>query len=166
MDLESAISGTPPAGERATDLLRADHEQVNRLFEQYRDALEQESEGRESIAQEICMQLEMHSQIEEEIFYPAVRQEADDLVHDALQAHADIKECIEILRDLGAEDAEFDTTVIRMMELVDHHVAEEEDELFPPLEERMPATLERMTADILQRKEELVGSVEDLSSRS
>ncbi len=166
MDLESAIDGKARAGDRATDLLRIDHQQVNELFEQYRDAMEDESEARASVAQDICMQLEMHSRIEEEIFYPAVREEAEDLVQESLAAHADVMECIEILKDLGPDDPEFDTTMLRMMEIVEGHVAEEEDELFPPLEERMPTTLERMVPDILQRREELVGSTEDLSGRS
>lgn len=166
MDINSAISGGGTEGDRATDLLRADHEAVAALFEQYRDAMDTASDGRGPIAQQICIQLEMHTDIEEGIFYPAVRQEADDLVEESLREHADISECVGLLRDMRPEDADFDSTMLRMMELVEAHVAMEEDELFPPVEERMPATLERMAADILQRKEELAGSVEDLSGRS
>jgi hemerythrin superfamily protein len=166
MDLESAISGNATDGDRATDLLRADHEHVDGLFEQYRDAMDASAENRGPLAQEICMQLEMHADIEEEIFYPAVRQEADDLVEESLQEHADVRECIDVLRELRPEDAEFDATMLRMMQLVESHVATEEDELFPPLEERMPTTLQRLATDILQRKEELAGSVEDVASRS
>jgi hemerythrin superfamily protein len=166
MDIESAVSGNATDAERATDLLRADHTQVADLFEQYRDAMDAAAETRGPIAQQICIQLEMHDDIETGIFYPAVRQEADDLVEEALREHADVRECITLLRDLRPDDPEFDSTMLRMMELVEAHVETEEDELFPPIEERMPATLERMTADILQRREELAGSVEDLESRS
>jgi hemerythrin superfamily protein len=166
MDINSAISGGATEGDRATDLLRADHEAVAALFEQYRDAMDAASDGRGPIAQQICIQLEMHTDIEEGIFYPAVRQEADDLVEESLREHADISECVGLLRDMRPDDAEFDSTMLRMMDLVEAHVAVEEDELFPPIEERMPSTLERLSADILQRKEELAGSVEDLSGRS
>lgn len=166
MDIESAVTGSAADAERATDLLRADHATVATLFERYRDAMDAAAETRGPIAQEMCILLEIHGDIEEEIFYPAVRQEADDLVEESLRDHADVRECIDLLRELGVDEPEFDATVLRMMELVEAHVAQEEEELFPPLEERMPATLERMTADILQRREELVGSVEDLASRS
>lgn len=166
MDINSAISGGGSEGDRATDILRADHEAVAALFDQYRDALDADGSNRGPIVQQICIQLEMHTDIEESIFYPAVRQEADDLVEESLREHADIAECIDLLRDMRPDDADFDSTMLRMMELVEAHVAVEEEELFPPVEERMPGTLERMTADILQRKEELAGSVDDLSGRS
>jgi hemerythrin superfamily protein len=167
MDLQSAIGDSESsASESATDLLRGDHEHVNQLFEQYRLALEEDADGRDSLAREICMQLDIHARIEEEVFYPAVSQIDAERIAMAYDEHADIKECIAIIEELTIAEPEYDATVLRMMQLVEQHVAEEEGELFPLVEEQMPETLLDLAIEMQQLKEELVGSADDLESRS
>jgi hypothetical protein len=112
------------------------------------------------LAGEICMQWELHARLEHEFLYPALREQAGADVRDAARAHEDIQECIAIVRR-WPPDSERDSTMLRMMQLADYHMAREEETLFP-----LAGQAGAMGRAILRRREELAGSTEDVEGRS
>jgi iron-sulfur cluster repair protein YtfE (RIC family) len=118
------------AGGDALGLLIEDHERVRQLFEQFDDA---DRPQKRALAHQICQELKIHAQIEEEIFYPATRQALDDedLVDEAVEEHAEAKQLIARLEAAGADEAEVEATVLELREAIEHHVDEEEGEMFP-----------------------------------
>ncbi len=118
----------------ATELLAADHREVRDLFAAYRKLAEGRADAgeRRPLAEEICTLLTVHAAIEEEIFYPEARAAGveSDLLDEAEVEHAAAKDLIAQIRDMDAGDALYDAKVKVLGEYVDHHVAEEEGELF------------------------------------
>ena len=116
-------------------LLRADHADVHAHFEQYRQLIEREAgaDERGALAQRICAMLSVHATIEEEIFYPAAREAGvePDLLDEADVEHASAKSLIAQIEALSPGDRLYDAKVTVLGEYIDHHVAEEEGELFP-----------------------------------
>lgn len=119
----------------AIKLLKADHKEVRTLFEKF-DQTEDEARKQE-LARKICHALTVHTQIEEEIFYPAARQADidEDLLDEATVEHASAKDLIEQISQMTAADPLFDAKVTVLGEYVNHHVEEEESELFPECRE-------------------------------
>ena len=122
------------AATNACDLLDADHLAVKHLLVEYArlaHSAADAGEERASIARRICDELTVHAQIEEEIFYPAVRAAAPDAQVDrAEHEHAEAEALIEQLRAMSADDERFDATVLALGKAVMQHVQEEEGELF------------------------------------
>jgi hemerythrin superfamily protein len=123
---------------RATDaitLLTEDHKNVKKLFKQYESLIDGEGSDKEKeqLAQQICAELTVHSQIEEEIFYPAVREaiDQDDLMDEALVEHQSAKDLIEQIQSMSPEDDLYDAKVTVLGEYINHHVEEEQGEIFP-----------------------------------
>jgi len=118
----------------AIDLLMADHKQVKHLFAQF-DALKDTGSDDEKlrVVQQICQALTIHTALEEEIFYPAVRQQIDDedLMDEALIEHAGAKHLIAQLRSADPSDDLYAAKVTVLGEQIDHHVIEEEGSMFP-----------------------------------
>ena len=166
MDIDTAMHDKDAHAQFATDLLRTDHATVRALFDEYQSAMDEDAASRQVIAQEICMQLEIHHRVELELFYPAVRDEDSSFIDNAIEDHEEIAATIAEIRDLPASRDEYDDCIIQLMDMVEAHVAEEEDLLFPELEERMPATLVALTDEIIGFKERIVGSTDDLEGRA
>ena len=118
----------------ALDLLEADHAEVEGYFEEY-EQLEDGGE-KEELALKICLALQVHAQVEEEIFYPAARDaiEKTDLIDEAVVEHASAKQLIAEIEEMEAGDELYDAKVKVLGEQVSHHIKEEEDELFPEVE--------------------------------
>jgi hemerythrin superfamily protein len=110
----------------AISLLKADHRQVEDWFEQFEKA--RLDSRKTELAAKICLALHVHTQIEEEIFYPAFIEatEEEDLHHEAIVEHAGAKELIEQIEASGPEDDFFDAKVKVLSEMIKHHVKEEE----------------------------------------
>src|SRR6187401_2090214 len=129
---------TPTAREAqsdATALLARDHAEVKKLFKQYEKLADAQADGeeRQALAERICAMLTVHATVEEEIFYPAAR-EADvdsDLLDEAEVEHASAKDLIAQIQGMGPDDDLYDAKVIVLGEYIDHHVQEEEGEMFP-----------------------------------
>lgn len=121
----------------AIELLKADHRKVEKLFKEYDQLVEAEGSynEKEALAATICAELTMHAQVEEEIFYPAARDilDEEDLVDEAVVEHASAKDLIAQLADMSPDDDLYDAKVKVLGELIEHHVEEEEDEMFPKL---------------------------------
>ena len=128
----SRVSSAGPVDAIAS--LVADHKRVKALFEEFekvRDDDDVDDDKAQLVAQ-ICLELGMHTALEEEIFYPAVREKIDDedLMDEALVEHASAKELIEELELMDPTDDLYDAKVTVLGEQIDHHVEEEESEMF------------------------------------
>jgi hemerythrin superfamily protein len=148
----------------AVQLIKQDHKKVASLFEKYNKTKGQEAKQR--IAEQAMQQLEVHAQIEEEIFYPAVRKELNDaaLVNEALKEHKAVKELIEELKIMAGEDDEFEEKWAELVADVKHHVQEEESELLPQAEES-EMDLSDYGQQMAERKKELIDEDSGSSDR-
>lgn len=119
----------------AIDLLTADHKTVMQLFEEFRVLHENVGDisRKTRLVEKISRELTVHTQIEEEIFYPAVRDAIRDdrLMDDAQQEHAGAKQLIARLAELPPDDEDYDATVNALRDEVEHHVSDEQDNMFP-----------------------------------
>jgi len=114
---------------KAIDLLKQDHRALDALFERYEQAPDGE---RVALAQEICQALTVHAHVEEELFYPALRGRIEgDLLDEAEVEHESLKQLIAKLDGAQESDDLFDAQVKVLKEYVQHHVKEEEHEMFP-----------------------------------
>jgi hemerythrin superfamily protein len=139
----------------AIALLKDDHRAVEKLFKEYEGA---RSEGRkEKLARKICLELIVHTTIEEEIFYPASNRKIDeDLLKEAYVEHDAAKVLIaEIEAGSGQTDDFFDAKVQVLSEQIEHHVKEEEGELFPQAR-KADIDLEALGEQLAERKRELM----------
>jgi len=143
----------------AIDLLRRDHEAVEDLFDQFEDARESENdEEMATLVACVCSALTVHAQIEEELFYPAIRQlpEAADMVDEAAVEHQMIKDLVAQLEAMRPGDDLFEAKVKVLSEYVKHHVKEEEGEIFPEVKDS-DIDLEALGKKLAVRKTELAG---------
>lgn len=120
-------------------LLKADHDKVKNLFDEFKDLIEKENSKsrsrKEKIVKEICEELTLHSLAEESIVYPATRDVIEDqiLMDEADVEHASVKELISQLQSMNPDDSHYDAKVIVLSEYVEHHVKEEEKMILPKL---------------------------------
>ena len=144
--------------EDAITLLTADHAKVKKLFKEFEDLKEEggSAEDKSALVTQICNELKVHTAIEEEIFYPAVRKAIDDadLMDEALVEHAGAKELIAQLEDMNPDDEQYDAKVIVLGEQIQHHVKEEESEMFPKAK-RAKVDTDALGAQMANRKAEL-----------
>jgi hemerythrin-like domain-containing protein len=143
----------------AIALLKEDHQRVRDLFAQYKAA--NNAEAKRRVAEEAFVELETHAQLEETIFYPSVNEETEggpELVKESLQEHATVKQLIQALRQMGPQSNEFDAKFHELMHNVEHHVQEEEAEMFPLAEEELAEDLDEMSAEMQELKQELMAS--------
>jgi hemerythrin-like domain-containing protein len=143
----------------AIAMLKEDHQRVRDLFAQYEAA--NNATTKRTLAEEVFVELETHAQLEENIFYPSVNEateEGPELVKESLHEHATVKQLIAELRQIGPQNAEFDTKFHELMHNVEHHVEEEEAEMFPLAEEELAEDLDEMSAEMQELKKELLAS--------
>ncbi|MDO8449620.1 MAG: hemerythrin domain-containing protein [Rhodoferax sp.] len=120
-----------PETQDAIALLRADHKIVSDLFAQYEKA--RSPKKKMDLVATICSELTVHAQVEEEIFYPAVKKALKDkeLIPEATVEHASLKELISQVEGVQPDGEMFDAKIKVLSEYVEHHVKEEEEEMFP-----------------------------------
>lgn len=139
----------------ATALLRADHKQVSGLFVEY--GKRQSAAKKKQLVSQICTELRIHAQVEEEIFYPAVKQALKDtqLIPEATVEHATLKALIAEVEGVDAEGEMFDAKIKVLSEYVKHHVKEEQTEIFPKAK-ATPLDMKELGAKLSARKAELL----------
>ena len=153
--------------QNAITLLKADHKAVEKLFKQFEKMKSDEDaqdEKTELVAQ-ICKELTIHTQIEEEILYPMVRAAIDDgdLMDEAQVEHASAKDFIEQLQSMQPDDECYDAKVTVLGEYVMHHVKEEEEEMFPKAK-KADLDLKDIGERLALRKEELEEELQSASA--
>jgi len=148
------------SGPDAIALLKKDHAEVKALFKEYDKLAEADAEAgqREMLALQICEMLTIHATIEEEIFYPAAREalseDNEDLLDEAEVEHASAKDLIAQIQSTDAGDSLYNAKVKVLGEYIDHHVKEEQNELFPKLTRKMDT--KAVGAQLQARKDELM----------
>lgn len=161
-------SGAVKSGPKdAVQLLTADHKEVKGLFTRYQKLVDDDAgaEERQTLAEQICAMLTVHATIEEEIFYPAARAalEDEDMLDEAEVEHASAKDLIAQIEGMGADDDLYDAKVTVLGEYIDHHVKEEEGEMFPKCKKAdmdLPALGEELAARKAELMEEVQGELQ------
>lgn len=142
----------------AISLLTADHDKVKSLFEQYEQLGDRALVAKKKLAVQICTELTKHSTIEEDIFYPAVRDahpDNEDIVNEAFVEHAAAKDLIDQLLQMDSDEELFDAKVTVLSEQIQHHIEEEEAEMFPKAR-KAGLDLEELGQQMAARKKEVV----------
>ena len=124
----------------AITLLRNDHKAVSKLFREFEKAGENAAKTKRQLVDKIVTELSVHAAIEEQLFYPVVREispEIEDTVLESLEEHHVVKWTLSELEDMDPEHERFDAKVTVLIESVRHHVEEEETELFPMVREKV-----------------------------
>lgn len=151
-------AGSEMGRQDAIALLTQDHNMVKELFEEF-EALKADEDTEDEkldLVQQICTDLSIHAQIEEEIFYPAAVETIGqlDIMDEAIVEHSKAKAQIELLVIMAPEEDFYDAEVKVLKDMVEHHVQEEEGKMFPKLKKSsldLVVLGERMS----QRKQEL-----------
>ena len=122
----------------AIALLKQQHREVKEMFDRFENMTDRAKVSKKKLADEICNALIMHTTIEEEIYYPATRaasEETEDMVDEAVVEHASAKDLIAQIMEMDPGDDLYDAKVKVLGELIEHHVEEEEEEMFPKTRE-------------------------------
>ena len=115
----------------ALDLLKKQHEEVSKLFKKYEKLAEDAVDERQELFEQIADRLAAHATIEEKFFYPSIKSEGtEDIVRESLEEHLSVKRLIADLLDMEPDDEAFDAKMQVLREQIEHHVEEEEDEMF------------------------------------
>ncbi|MGH9223695.1 MAG: hemerythrin domain-containing protein [Acidimicrobiales bacterium] len=141
-------------------ILTNDHRRVESLFSQF------EQGGDPEVAQQICDELTVHAMVEEELVYPVLASKAgyQGLAQEARREHDEARQLVEQI-DAGASRGDDVSGLARQLkESIQHHVQVEESELFPKLGEKVPALVEHMGDDVLERKKALEAQVREARS--
>ena len=153
------------AAKDACDLLDADHRNVKKMFKEYEELTNSRArtaaQKKMELARQICQELTVHAQIEEEIFYPALRAalKETDLLAEAEVEHKTAKDLIAQIEGMAEADEMFDAKVTVLGEYIDHHVKEERNEIFPKARAARKLDLVAMRDELMTRKEELMGEM-------
>jgi len=147
----------------ATDLLKEDHDRVKEMFDDFRDLAQEDRQGKQRLFRRIADALEVHAEIEERLFYPAVRgihtEDAEEITLEAFEEHKIVRTLIGQIQSLPKGDPRKDAKMKVLMESVEHHIEEEEDEMFAEAndlgDERLDELGERMQtleADLMRQR--------------
>ena len=139
----------------AIALLRADHQEVQNLFDKFEKT--RSDDRKAALAEQICNELTVHAQIEEEIFYPAAREAVrdKDLLDEATVEHQSAKDLIAQIESSKPGDELFDAKVKVLGEYIRHHVKEEQNELFPQVR-KTKLDLKALGERLMARKQQLM----------
>lgn len=118
----------------AIDLLDADHLHLHGLFASYRELARTQATPlqRRALAEEICLELTIHARVEEELFYPAVREllRDEDVIDQAEEQHGSLRELVGQVLATAPQDALYDARVAALAEYVERHVRQEREQVF------------------------------------
>ncbi|HEY0657612.1 MAG TPA: hemerythrin domain-containing protein [Pyrinomonadaceae bacterium] len=143
----------------AIELLKEDHNKVDRLFQKVK--ADTEGEQHQELFQQIKQELEVHTHIEEKIFYPRLKEEAEleDIVLEGIEEHHQAKMFLRELDGLSDDSEKFEPKLKVLMEDITHHVQEEEGEMFPDVEKILGAAeLEKLGAQMAEEKQKFMKS--------
>ena len=148
-----------------TDMLRKDHKKVKALFAEFEQA--GDATAKQRIAETVLTELGVHSKLEEELIYPAIRAEIDDddLMDEALEEHHVVHGLVGELKKMKPNDERYDAKFTVLAENVRHHIKEEESEMFPKAED-CELDWEALYSQVVKRKEQLVAKTSAPSKAS
>lgn len=136
------------------DMLAEDHKKVKKMFDQFEKI--KEDDAKQMLIEKCCSELTVHAQLEEELFYPALRDRIDDLdlIDEAEVEHATAKQLISELSSMQPGDALYEAKFTVLGEYVKHHIEEEEKEIFAKAK-KSGLDLEAMAEEAKERKAQL-----------
>ncbi|MCY1016249.1 hemerythrin domain-containing protein [Pyxidicoccus sp. MSG2] len=142
----------------ALDLLKQQHDEVKKLFKKYEKLADHADEKRQELFEAIADRLGAHASIEEQYFYPAAKAEdTEDLLREAVEEHLSVKRIIADLLEMESSDEEFDAKMQVLQEQIEHHVEEEETDLFKKVRRLLSKEqLEDLGVQMQQEFEELM----------
>jgi hemerythrin-like domain-containing protein len=145
----------------AIEMLMADHDKVERAFKEFEKLDRDDTESCRQLVQTVCQDLKVHTTLEEEVFYPAVREaiEDEDLLNEAAVEHESAKMLIDQLENMDPDDPNYHATFTVLGEYVKHHIKEEETEMFPQAE-KSDLDFDSLGDRMRSRKEELAGTIQ------
>lgn len=151
--MSSMLSQLSPS---VTNMIRLDHTHVLTAFHQYE--IGSSPRLKKGLVDNVCLAIEIHAQLEEEVFYPAMRVVADnEVLRKSTPEHDEMRGLISRLRNMPVSDPAFDDTFFELMRHVMHHVADEETMLLPAAERLIPDQLHELGARMTKRRLELAG---------
>lgn len=143
----------------AAEMLRQDHRKVEQLFKQYSELGDGALKTKQRLAEQIFQELEVHSRLEEDVFYPAARQadeeEIGEVVAEGYEEHHVADVLIAEIRGLEPGDEQFDAKMKVLCENITHHIEEEEEELLPQAEKALRDEMDSVTEQMLTLKKQL-----------
>ena len=140
-------------------MLKEDHDKVKKAFKEFEKMDREDTESCQQLIRSVCEDLKVHTTLEEEIFYPALRAsiEDEDIMNEAAVEHETAKMLIDQLENMGPDDPNYFATFTVLGEYVMHHVKEEESEMFPQAKKAKDLDLESLAAEMASRKQALQG---------
>jgi hypothetical protein len=136
-----------------TSLLRADHTKVLATFHRYKT--DSAPRTKQALVDAVCLSIEIHAQVEEEILYAAMRAADPALVEKSMPEHEEMRRLIHALRNMPPTDATYDAVFMELMRNVIHHVADEETILLPEAERLFRERVHELGAQLTRRKLQL-----------
>ena len=156
---KSSPATAAAAKKDATILLQRDHTEAHKLFKRYEKLARAEAPAseRKALAEQVCKLVTVHAQIEEEIFYPAAREAnvEEDLMDEADVEHASAKDLIAQIKAMEPDDDHYDAKLKVLGEYIDHHVEEEEEQMFPKCR-KAKMDLATLASQLAERKSVLL----------
>ena len=139
-----------------TTMIRMDHTHAMATFHRYKTTLS--PTRKQALVRHTCLALEVHAQLEEEIFYPALRQvmSGDEVLEKSEPEHNEMKERIAQLRAQSPDEASYDDNFFALMRTVIHHVADEETRLLPAAERLLSDRLAHLGFEMTKRRMQLL----------
>jgi hemerythrin superfamily protein len=136
------------------NLLKEDHDKVKNLFQKLEKT--EETSERDELFGQLEHELTIHSRLEEEHFYPALEHDprTKDLISEALKEHKQVDQVLEDLMDMLPDDGDWDETLKELNRLVEHHVTEEENTMFPKARQVLGEEKAQELAELIQREKE------------
>lgn len=148
---------TAPPTRDAISMLIGDHREFEKGFDDYENLSDGSKPQKKKLADTICKQLEKHMAIEEKLFYPQVKKElkgGEDMVNEAIVEHSSAKDLMKQIKAMKGEEELFDSKVLVLKELIEHHVEEEEEEMFPKVR-KSSLDLEALGEKMAEMKQQL-----------
>ena len=146
---------------KATTMIRMDHSHVLALFHRFK--ADSSAGKKRALVANACLALDIHAQLEEEFFYPALREvlAGDATLEKSEPEHNEMRRLIAELRELAADDGPidgmaFDDKFMELMRIVIHHVADEETRLLPAAERLLSERLSQLGSEMIKRRVELL----------
>jgi hemerythrin superfamily protein len=160
---QKAQAGKASGSMTAVELLEQDHREVETYFDDYEEL--KDDKAKAELSEKICLALKVHTELEEEIFYPQARKATkdDDMLDQSIVEHAGAKELISQIESMEVGEELYDAKVKVLGEQVKHHIKEEEEELFPEVE-AAKMDLEGLGKTMAARKRELMTELPEKQS--
>lgn len=156
----SSVNKATSTKQNVINLLIDDHEKVKKLFKEFEKLSKKNDDSKVEIANQICMELTVHALAEEEVFYPVARRAIsdNDMMNEADVEHDSAKDLIAQIQSMSSNDEMYDAKVTVLGEYIDHHVKEEENEMFPKVR-KAKVDLEELGMQLMMKKEQIMAKL-------